>query len=68
MLKAQDVLVPVDFSESSANAVRVALQIAAPDGDVTLLHVVDDGFVKESVMVGTGTSEEITGKMRRRLL
>ena len=66
MLKAQDVLVPVDFSESSANAVRVALQIAAPDGDVTLLHVVDDGFVKESVMVGTGTSEEITGKMRRR--
>lgn len=66
MLKAQDMLVPVDFSESSVNAVRVALQIAAPDGDVTLLHVVDEGFVNESVMVGTGTSEEITEKMRRR--
>jgi nucleotide-binding universal stress UspA family protein len=66
MLKAQDILVPVDFSDSSINAVRVALSIAAPDGDMTLLHVVDETFVKESVMVGTGTGEEITEKMRKR--
>lgn len=66
MLKAQDMLVPVDFSQCSVNAVRVALEIAAPDGDVTLLHVVDEDFVKEAVVSGLGATEEITERMRQR--
>ena len=64
MLKATDILVPVDFSPTSINAVRVALGIAEPDGDVTLLHVIDTEFVEDAVAAGMGSSEEITAKLR----
>ena len=65
MLKATDILVPVDFSPTSINAVRVALGIAAPGGDLTLLHVIDRDFVEDAVAAGMGTSEEITAKVRQ---
>lgn len=64
MLKAPDILVPVDFSPTSINAVRVALGIAAPGGDLTLLHVIDQEFVEDAVAAGLGTSEEINAKLR----
>ena len=64
MLKATDILVPVDFSPTSMNAVRVALGIAEPDGDVTMLHVIDTEFVEDAVAAGMGSSEEITAKLR----
>ncbi|HYG79554.1 MAG TPA: universal stress protein [Pyrinomonadaceae bacterium] len=66
MLQAPDMLVPVDFSECSVNAVRVALGIASPDGDLTLLHVIDEDFISQSVAAGLGTSDEITARMRER--
>jgi universal stress protein A len=66
MLKAPDSLVPVDFSDCSVNAVRIAIGIAAPDGDLTLLHVIDEQFVKDAVTAGLGTSDEITARMRER--
>jgi nucleotide-binding universal stress UspA family protein len=66
MLKAQDMLVPVDFSQTSLNALRVALKIAEPGGDVTLLHVIDEHFVKDAVMAGMGSADEIAGKLRQR--
>ena len=65
MLKATDILVPVDFSPTSINAVRVALAIAAPGGDLTLLHVIDRDFIEDAVAAGMGTSEDITAKMRQ---
>jgi nucleotide-binding universal stress UspA family protein len=65
MLKAPDILVPVDFSPTSINAVRVALGIAAPDGDLTLLHVIDQEFVEDAVAAGMGSSDEINAKLRR---
>ena len=64
MLKASDILVPVDFSPSSVNAVRAAVGIAAPDGDVTLLHVIDENFVSDAVAAALGTSEELTERLR----
>ena len=64
MLKAPDILVPVDFSPTSINAVRVALGIAAPGGDLTLLHVIDEEFVDDAVAAGLGAAEEITAKLR----
>jgi universal stress protein A len=66
MLKAQDMLVPVDFSQTSLNAVRFAIRVAEPGGDVTLLHVVDEHFVRDAVMAGMGSAEEIAGKLRDR--
>jgi len=64
MLQAPDILVPVDFSQTSINAVRVALGIAEPGGDLTLLHVIDQDFVGDAVAAGMGSTEEITARMR----
>jgi nucleotide-binding universal stress UspA family protein len=66
VIKAPDILVPVDFSPTSINAVRAAAGFAAPDGDLTLLHVIDEGFIHEAVAAGLGSSEEITGRLRER--
>jgi universal stress protein A len=66
MLKAPDILVPVDFSECSVNAVRAAVGIASPDGDLTLLHVINEDFINDAVAAGLGISDEITARMRER--
>ena len=66
MLKAPDILVPVDFSSCSINAVRAALGIADPDGDLTLLHVIDENFVDEAVAASLGSADEITARLRER--
>lgn len=66
MLKASDILVPVDFSPTSANAVRAAIGIAAPDGDITLLHVIDQDFLDDAVAASLGTADEITARLRER--
>ena len=65
MLKATDILVPVDFSATSLNAVRVAVGLASPGGDLTLLHVIDKDFVEDAVAAGMGNSEEITARLRQ---
>jgi len=66
LLQATDLLVPVDFSQCSLNAVRAAAGIAAPDGDLTLLHVIDENFVNDAVAASLGGSEEIQGRLRER--
>lgn len=64
MLKASDLLVPVDFSPCSINAMRAAIEIARPDGDVTLLHVIDEHFINDAVAAAMGNHEEITARLR----
>ena len=66
MLKSPDILVPVDFSPCSTNALRAAIGIAAPDGDITLLHVIDQNFIDDAVAASLGTSDEITARLRER--
>jgi len=66
MLQSAEILVPIDFSPCSANALRVALGMAAPDGDVTLLHVIDEQFIHDAEAAGLGTAEEITSRLRTR--
>jgi universal stress protein A len=64
MLTSPEILVPVDFSACSVNALRIALGMAAPDGDLTLLHVIDQQFIDEAVSTGLGTEEDIRTRMR----
>ncbi len=64
MLKSPEILVPIDFSPCSLNALRVAIGMAAPDGDLTLLHVIDEHFVNDAVAAGLGTSDDIRGRLR----
>lgn len=64
MLKSPEILVPVDFSPCSLNALRVAIGMATPDGDLTLLHVIDEQFVEDAVAAGLGTTEDIRQRLR----
>ena len=64
MLKSPEILVPIDFSPCSLNALRVAIGMASPDGDLTLLHVIDEHFVDDAVGAGLGTSDDIRGRLR----
>ncbi len=64
MLKSAEILVPVDFSPCSINALRVAIAMAAPNGDITLLHVVDEHFVSDAVAANLGTTEDIRNRLR----
>jgi nucleotide-binding universal stress UspA family protein len=38
--------------------------MAAPEGDLTLLHVIDENFVEDAVAAGLGTSDDIRGRLR----
>jgi nucleotide-binding universal stress UspA family protein len=40
--------------------------MAAPDGDLTLLHVIDEYFIQEAVEAGMGTAPQIQEKMRQK--
>ena len=65
MLASPEILVPVDFSPCSLNALRVALGMANPDGDITLLHVIDEHFIEDAVAASLGTSEDIRERLRQ---
>ena len=65
MLTSPEILVPVEFSPCSVNALRVALGMAAPDGDVTLLHVIDEHFIEDAVAASLGSSEDIRERLRQ---
>ena len=64
MLKSPDILVPIDFSPCSVNALRVAIGIAAPDGDLTLLHVIDEEFINAAVTAGMGSSDDLRTRLK----
>ena len=65
MFTSPEILVPVDFSPCSVNALRVALGMAAPEGDVTLLHVIDEHFIEDAVAASLGSSEDIRERLRQ---
>jgi universal stress protein A len=56
--------VPIDFSPCSVNALRVAIGMAGPDGDLTLLHAIDEQFISDAVAAALGTAEEIRARLR----
>jgi nucleotide-binding universal stress UspA family protein len=42
----------------------VAIGMAAPEGDVTLLHVINQEFIDDAVAASLGTSEEIRNRLK----
>jgi len=65
MLTSPEILVPIDFSPCSINALRVAIGMAAPEGDLTLLHVIDEQFIDEAVAASLGESDDIRERLRQ---
>lgn len=64
MLTSPEILVPMDFSPCSVNALRVAVGMAAPEGDLTLLHVVDEEFIDGVVAAGMGSTEDVRKRLK----
>ena len=64
MLTSPEILVPMDFSPCSVNALRVAVGMAAPEGDLTLLHVIDEEFMSAAVAAGMGSTEDIRNRLK----
>jgi nucleotide-binding universal stress UspA family protein len=64
MLTSPEILVPIDFSPCSVNALRVAMAMAAPEGDLTLLHVIDEEFIDAAVAAGMGTTEDLRLRLK----
>ncbi|HET6854767.1 MAG TPA: universal stress protein [Pyrinomonadaceae bacterium] len=64
MLTSPEILVPMDFSPCSVNALKVAIGMAEPEGDLTLLHVVDEEFIHGVVAAGMGTTEDIRNRLK----
>ena len=64
MLTSPEILVPMDFSPCSVNALRVAVAMAAPEGDLTLLHVIDEEFVNGAVEAGMGSTEDVRQRLK----
>jgi universal stress protein A len=64
MLTSPEILVPIDFSPCSVNALRVAIGMASPEGDLTLLHVVDEEFIQAAVAAGMGTTDELRARLK----
>jgi universal stress protein A len=64
MLTSPEILVPMDFSACSVNALRVAVGMAEPEGDLTLLHVIDEEFIQGAVAAGMGSTEDIRQRLK----
>lgn len=64
MLTSPEILVPMDFSACSVNALKVAIGMAAPEGDLTLLHVVDEEFIQGVVAAGMGSTEDTINRLK----
>ena len=64
MLNSPEILVPIDFSACSVNALRVAIGMASPEGDLTLLHVVDEEFIQGAVAAGMGSTDDLRSRLK----
>jgi nucleotide-binding universal stress UspA family protein len=64
-MKIKDILVPVDFSPNSLDALNFALSLVEPDGEVCLLHVIDADFIARLTEEGFSESEAATAKLRQ---
>ncbi len=60
------ILVPVDFSASSLRALEYAAAWCPPDGDITALHVIDNGLAARLEDLGLVPQAETMKKLRAR--
>jgi len=62
-MQINDLLVPVDFSPSSLQAIPFAASLISGSGEIHLLHVVDAEFVDQADRHGLGSKEDLTQKL-----
>ncbi|MFN0086837.1 MAG: universal stress protein [Blastocatellia bacterium] len=64
-MKIKDILVPVDFSPNSLDALAFALSLVDPEGEICLLHVIDADFIARIDEHGFSDAEAATAKLRQ---
>ena len=65
-MKIEDILVPIDFSPGSFQALDYALAMVDPGGEVYLLHVIDAEFLGRVSDEGFCDAETARGQMQRK--
>lgn len=64
-MKIGDILVPVDFSTGSLQALDYALQLIDPGGEVYLLHVIDADYIERISADGFDDAESARERIRK---
>jgi len=62
----RDVLVPIDFSPGSLQALDYILGLVEPGGEIYLLHVIDADFVERLGAEGFGDAESVRKQMHEK--
>ncbi len=65
-MKIEDILVPLDFSAGSLQALEYALKLIDADGEVYLLHVIDSDFLDRLGEEGIADVDAATENIRKR--
>jgi nucleotide-binding universal stress UspA family protein len=65
-MKIEDILVPIDFSPGSLQALAYALALVDPTGEVYLLHVIDAEFVERLNSEAFCDAEKAMDQLRAR--
>jgi len=65
-MKIEDILVPIDFSPGSLQALDYALAMVDPGGEVYLLHVIDAEFLARVSDEGFCDSETARAQLQRK--
>lgn len=60
----RDILVPTDFSDCSLRGLDFALSLISEEGEIYLLHVIDNMFLERVAEHGLGEREEVTARLR----
>jgi nucleotide-binding universal stress UspA family protein len=63
-MKIEDILVPIDFSSGSLQALAYALALVDPTGEVYLLHVIEAEFVERLNSEGFCNAEKAMDQLR----
>jgi nucleotide-binding universal stress UspA family protein len=63
-MKIEDILVPLDFSTGSLQALNYALALVDPTGEVYLLHVIDTEFIERLSVEGFGDADKAMERLR----
>lgn len=58
----RDVMVPLDFSSASLQAIDVAEELTG-SGKICLVHVIEDDFVRRAEEAGFGTAEQVEHRL-----
>lgn len=65
-MQINDVLIPVDFSTASLNAIEFTVKLMRGEGEIHLLHVVDMKFIRRVATEGIGDESAIRAQMTQR--